>query len=246
MSTDRRVIRRQDDDVRRLAGRSKVHYGTVRRRPVNIVRCLQSGTTPTYRGVRKLEYRVVDDAAMAEDGETKFTEDFVIITVKRSVHQQALWGDGRSRMTLAHELAHGVLHYGDPLYREAGAAGATSLSKLRPEDSAEHQAKVYASSFLIHDTDVEELKSPEEVSLEFGVSYEAAKICFDRVHRERLRREEGAEQVRKANERFQAEMRDQKHEQRFSEKACPECQNVTLVPSGFGHLCHTCGFYEGE
>jgi Zn-dependent peptidase ImmA (M78 family) len=148
-------------------------------------------------------------------------------------------------MTLAHELAHGVLHYGEPLYRASGAAGATTISRLRPEDSAEHLAKVFASAFLIDDLAVEELGSPEDVSIEFGVSYEAAAICFDRVHREKHRREEGAERVRLANERFQADMRRQERSAvRFSERACPECENTTMAPVGFGLLCHACGFYE--
>jgi Zn-dependent peptidase ImmA (M78 family) len=147
-------------------------------------------------------------------------------------------------MTLAHELAHGVLHYGDPLYRASGASGATSISRLRPEDSAEHQAKVFASAFLIHDFAVEEMTSPEEVSVEFGVSYEAAKFCFERVHREKHRRDEGAERVRKTNERFQAHMNPPKSFMRYSERACPECGNSTMVASGFVFLCHTCGFHD--
>ena len=126
---------------------------------------------------------MLDDAEMAKDnGKTEFTPNSVIVPVKHSVDQSARWGDGRSRMTLAHELAHGVLHYGDPLFRSR-RVGRASISRLRPEDSAEHQAKVFASAFLIDDAVVEELVLPEEVSVEFCVSYEAAKICFERVHR---------------------------------------------------------------
>jgi Zn-dependent peptidase ImmA (M78 family) len=147
-------------------------------------------------------------------------------------------------MTLAHELAHGALHYGDPLYRTSGASGSTSLSRLRPEDSAEHQAKVFASAFLIDDAVVEELSSPEEVSVEFLVSFEAANICFERVQREKYRRDEGAKRVRLANERFQAAMRKPLPLVKFSERPCPECNNQTMVRSGFGLLCHTCGFHE--
>jgi hypothetical protein len=245
MSDDRRVVRRQDDEVRRLARQTKEDYGIQRLRPVNIIRCLESGSVLTCRGRKKLAYRVLDDTEMgADDGKTEFTPDVVIISVKRSVHQSALWGDGRSRMTLAHELGHAVLHYGDPLSRTLGAAGATSVSRRRPEDSAEHQAKVFAPAFLIDDAVVEEMSSPEEVSLAFGVSFEAATICFERVQREKYRRQEGAERVRLANERFQAEMRRQVPLVRYSERACPECRNKTMAPSGFGLLCHTCGFHE--
>jgi IrrE N-terminal-like domain len=247
MSDDRRVTRLQDDEVRRLTSRTKEEYGTLRRYPVNIVRCLESGTILTRRGRKKLVYRVCDDGEMGnDDGRTEFTPDSVIISVKRSVDRKARWGDGRSRMTLAHELAHGVLHFGDPLFRESGVSGATSISRLRPEDSAEHQAKVFASAFLIDDAFVEEMTSPEEVSVQFGVSYEAAAICFERVHREKRRRDEGAEYVRLANERFQAHMRRQEQQKQFcSERVCPECQtNMFRISSGL--LCFECGYSENS
>jgi hypothetical protein len=229
--------------VRRLAVQTKDDFGTLRRRPVNVVRCLESGEIRTYRGRQKLIYRALGDGEMgAADAKTEFTHNSVIVSVKQSVQQDAIWGDGRSRMTLAHELGHGVLHWGDPLYRSSAAAGATSISKLRPEDSAEHQAKVFASAFLIDDAVVEELRSPEEVSLEFLVSYEAAKLCFERVHREKHRREEGAERVRKANEAFQASMQKNSIFQfSYADQPCPSCKKETLIPMGMKFLCHTCG-----
>ncbi len=247
MSDDRRVTRLRDDEVRRLANRTKEDYGTLRRYPVNIVRCLESGTILTRWGRKKLVYRVCDDGEMGnDDGRTEFTLDSVIISVKRSVDQNARWGDGRSRMTLAHELAHGVLHFGDPLYRGSSASGATSISRLRPEDSAEHQAKVFASAFLIDDAFVEEMTSPEEVSVQFVVSCEAASICFERVHREKHRRVEGAERVRLANERFQAYMRRQERQKlSYSERVCPECQ-TNMLRISFGLLCFECGYSENS
>jgi len=122
------------------------------RHPLNIIRCLQSGKILTRRGRRKLVYRVVDDESMGNrDGKTEFTEEAVIISVKRSVHQKALWGDGRARMTLAYELGHGAMHYGTTLFRNSDAVGATDLSQTSASESAEHQAKVFASAFLIDD-----------------------------------------------------------------------------------------------
>ena len=105
----------------------------------------------------------------------------VVISVKRSVHEKAQFGDGRSRMTLAHELAHGVMHYGAAKFRMAGAAGATSFSKTNAYESAEHQAKVFASAFLVHDAQAVEFSSAETISEEFGISLEAARIVFERI-----------------------------------------------------------------
>ena len=202
---------------------------------------LQCGWIPTRFGRKKLTYRVVDDEEMGtQDGRTEFAKGEVIITVRKSVHEKATWGDGRSRMTLAHELAHGVLHYDVPMYRAYGAAGTTELSERNAAASAEHQAKVFASAFLIHDEFASTLRSVDDISAEFGVSLEAAGICFERL----TERTQAKEHVRQVNERFQTDMRPPAHQPSYSEEACRECRNTTLLPIPFGLLCLTCGYHE--
>ena len=63
-------------------------------------------------------------------------------------------------MTLAHELGHGVMHAAEGLVdnRVTGVGGTTELSKARASESAEHQAKVFASAFLIDDERALELE----------------------------------------------------------------------------------------
>src|SRR5271154_1797003 len=120
MSDDYSVPKRSNKEIRAEALSTKKFYGTEKRRPVNIIRCLQSGQILTRRGRRKLIYNIVDDDLMDNrDGKTEFTADAIIISVKRSVHQKALWGDGRARMTLAHELGHGVMHNGAAMFRSS-------------------------------------------------------------------------------------------------------------------------------
>jgi hypothetical protein len=211
MSEDRRVSRLSDVEVRNFARKARKFHGTDKRRPVNIVRCLKSEHVLTRCGVKKLIYQIVDDSEMSgKDARTDFTPEAIVISVKRSVDQEAAWGVGRARMTLSHELGHAVLHYGEPMFRGSGETGATRLSKIRPEESAEHQAKVFASAFLIEDEVAETLQSADEISTEFLVSLEAANICFSRLQREKRRRE-GSERVRKSNEAFQASMGKTEH-----------------------------------
>jgi hypothetical protein len=225
---------------------AKKFYATEKRRPVNIIRCLQSGEIPTRRGRKKLIYMPLDDELMGDqDGKTEMTSDAVTITVKRSVHQKALWGDGRSRMTLAHELGHGVMHYGATLFRNSDAVGSTELSRTSPSESAEHQAKVFASAFLIDDEVAASCSSPEEISTEFLVSLEAAEICFERLTEE-AEHARSAERVQLSNEDFQNKMRDaiggrSKQEFQHTGDFCTNCGNATLVPMGIKLLCHTCG-----
>jgi len=247
MSIDYRVPRRSDKEIRQEAISTKREFKTEHRRPVNIIRCLECGSIPTRKGRRNLAYNVVDDGKMGDDdGKTEFIENEVVISVKRSVHQKAVWGDGRARMTLAHELGHGVMHYGVPMFRGAGATGTTDLSHANAAESAEHQAKVFASGFLIDDTVAAKLSSPEEISTEFLVSLEAAKICFERLAEE-AEHAKSAERVRSSNEDFQIKMRDvtgrrsSQHEFHYTGDFCSMCGNATLMPMGIKLLCHTCG-----
>ncbi len=241
MSDDYRVAPLSDKEVRQLAQQTKVEYGTANRRPVNVIRCLESGSIQTKLGRRDLVYKVVDDHEMGDkDGRTEFTPTAVIITVKRSVHEKAKWGDGRSRMTLAHELAHGVLHYGGPMYRGSQSAGFTRLSRTNAAVSAEHQAKVFAAAFLIDDEAAATLSSAEEISIEFGVSFEAAQICFERLTEE-AGRAEAAERVRRSNELYQASMRKPRQQLKYNGDLCGSCGNATLIPMGVKALCHSCG-----
>jgi uncharacterized protein DUF955 len=241
MSEDYRVPKRSDNEIREEANQTKEAYGVVdHRRPVNIIRCLQSGWIPTRQGRRKLVYNVVDDEEMGgKDGRTEFTHDAVIISVKRSVHEKAGWGDGRSRMTLAHELAHGVMHYGATVFRSSSATGTTELSRGNAAGSAEHQAKVFASAFLIDDKVAEKLESAEEISAEFVVSLEAAEICLKRL-KEAADRSHSAERVRQSNEAFQARMRKPAQQLKYTGDFCQVCGNATMLQVGIRLICHTC------
>lgn len=110
-------------------------------------------------------------------------------------------------MTLAHELGHGVMHHGATLFGSSSAAGSTELSRTSPWESAEHQAKVFASAFLIDDKVAATLSSPDEISTEFLVSLEAAEICFERMIEE-AEHTRSAERVRLSNQGFHAKMHD--------------------------------------
>jgi hypothetical protein len=125
MSADKRVAARADAEVFRIAERSKADFGLSRRRLVNILRCLQSGSVLTLCGRKKLAFIVVDDSELADfDTKTEFSTGVVTITCKRSVRDHAEIGVGRDRMTLAHELAHAVLHHSVPMFGVVGAARA--------------------------------------------------------------------------------------------------------------------------
>src|ERR1700722_269364 len=109
MSVDKRVPARSDDEIRRIAERTKADFGLSRRRPVNILKCLESGSVLTLYGRKELVFSVVDDSELAEAyAKAEFSKGSVTITAQRSVRDRAKLGVSRDRMTLAHELGHAV------------------------------------------------------------------------------------------------------------------------------------------
>jgi len=244
VSEDRRVKGRSDREVRAIADQAKIDCGVGRLRPVNILRILRSGKIRTLYGPKILIFNIVDDAVLgAVDAKTEFEDGKIIITAKRRVCAQAEMGVGRDRMTLAHELGHGIMHYGEPLFRHREAIGATALSKLKAFESAEHQAKVFASAFLIHDAIAATLESALAIAIEFGVSLQAAELCFDRLAEKALRAR-SAERVRQISEETKATLRGKSSvgQPTYLGDICTSCRHATLIPISTKVLCDTCGF----
>jgi hypothetical protein len=245
---DRRVARRSNGECRDIANRTKSYYSVERLRPVNIGRVLRSGKVLTLRGEKALIYELVDDGALGlKEANTEQIDDHTIkITAKRTIDFLASCGDGRARMTLAHELGHAVMHAepGAVDHRAAGAAGTTTLSKINASESAEHQAKVFASAFLIHDKHAADLESPLEIATEFVVSLSAAEICFERLQEE-AERATAAQRVMKSNEEFQELMRKLAHPNRHLDVPCISCKRSTLILVGTKVFCETCR-YKGD
>ncbi|MDI3560403.1 ImmA/IrrE family metallo-endopeptidase [Bradyrhizobium sp. Arg816] len=241
---DRRVARRSNGECRCIAQNTKAYFGIKRTWPVYIGQVLRFGKVLTLRGEKPLEYRIVDDHVLGtKDARTEEIIGTIVVTVKRTIDSQACWGDDRPRMTLAHELGHAVMHAtpGTMDHRPAGATGTTSLSKLNASESAEHQAKVFASAFLVDDRRAAELTSPLEISTEFLVSLSAAEICYERIQIER-ERAEAAARVLKSNEAHQALMKRSDRRANYLQAICPSCKCQTLLPLATKVGCETCGY----
>jgi hypothetical protein len=97
------------------------------------------------------------------------------IVVRNSVYQLARKGNGRDRMTLAHELGHLVMHPGASKLRSESSRLA---SDLKPYESAEWQANKFASLFLMPSHIAREFVSPSQLAESCGVSHRAAQIRF--------------------------------------------------------------------
>lgn len=241
---DRKVTRRSNDECRRIARDTKAYFAIGRTWPVNIRRVLSAPKVLTVFGEKPFKYCVVDDQTLGlKDARTELIHGMVVITVKRAIDSLASFGEGRARMTLAHELGHAVMH-GTPGvidHRAAGAAGITAISKLNAAESAEHQAKVFASAFLIDDVRASELASPLDIATEFLVSLSAAEICHERIQAE-LERQVVAARVLEANKAFQEQASRNDKKSSYLAALCISCRCQTLLPLGIKVGCETCGY----
>jgi hypothetical protein len=123
LSDDKRVTDRSDAEVRRIAERAKAEYSASDQRPVDVLKILSSDSVPTIYGRKSLIFVVADDAELGKaDGKTEYSKGVVTVTVRQSIYDQAKQCVPRARMTLAHELAHAVMHHTAPFLRVVGAA----------------------------------------------------------------------------------------------------------------------------
>src|SRR5258705_5891419 len=108
---DRKVTRRSNDECRRIARDTKAYFGVGRTWPVNIRRVLSAERILTVYGEKPFKYRVVDNQILGlRDARTELVDGVVVITAKQTIDSLASFGEGRARMTLAHELGHAVMH----------------------------------------------------------------------------------------------------------------------------------------
>lgn len=127
--------------------------------------------------VPKYDYEIVEDSFFSKNihGDTDIIKR--CIRIKESVYNGAFKGNGRDRMTIAHEIAHFVMlcHYGFKLQRSFGEY------KRPAYRSPEWQAKCFAGEFMI-DNRLMANDSPQKIASACGVSMEAALYQYNKIH----------------------------------------------------------------
>jgi Zn-dependent peptidase ImmA (M78 family) len=103
------------------------------------------------------------------------------IVVRNSVYQAARKGDGRSRMTLAHELGHLVMHPGASKLRTDFPN--STAPQVMPFERAEWQANKFASLFLMPFHIIREFTSAAQIAECCQVSLQAAQIRYSQIKR---------------------------------------------------------------
>jgi len=101
------------------------------------------------------------------------------IVVRNSIYQMARKRDGRSRMTLAHELGHLVMHPGASKHRTDFPE--SNAKKARPYEFAEWQANKFASLFLMPLHIIREFAGAAQIAECCHVSLQAAQIRHSQI-----------------------------------------------------------------
>lgn len=128
----------------------------------------------------KFDYVVVEDYELPESVHaiSEFT-DRCIVKIKQSVYEGAALGNGRDRMTIAHEISHYFLVeiFGVVLAQTKGNR------QVKPYESPEWQAKCLAGELMMDKTLVGDL-SVYAMAMKCGVSEQAAAFQYKIFHRE--------------------------------------------------------------
>ncbi len=213
---------------------------------VDIVGLVTSGHVETVFGPKRLILELRPDRSMdGKDGFTSFSPRVVTITLRETVFSLAKEGEGRSRQTLAHELGHAVLHNGAPKARATGAVGSTP-SWIRPFESAEHQAKVFAAACLIDPRRAANALSAAALADACGVSLRSAEIAYEQYVSGPAEKAKSFARI----DQLVASLRNNgpANSRRTAAlgEPCPVCSERALTPFGNKHSCLNCGFTRDQ
>lgn len=244
MGDDYRVKPRSDHEVTSLAKLARQKFGLANVERVDVIECARSGTIHSVIGEKPLELKIASDHLMKGDhGRTSYDGRIVTIDIARSIRHNAFMGDGYARNTIAHELGHGVMHIE---YMTHGAAMARKSTKvltpgwIKPFESAEHQAKIFAAAFLINDEIAKSINTEDEISIAFGISRMSASIYL-KQRNEINNRELTSARVQKLAADFRASVVSKAATTiRFMNDCCSVCGQQTVFPVGHKYMCKTC------
>lgn len=179
MTDDFKVAPRSANDIHLAALAWRHTLGVPDDWAPNVVQLLESEIP---RLIPEFALVVRPDPEMG-DAEAYTEFDPPYIAVRGSVYALAQRDDGRSRMTFAHEIGHLVMHPGAVKLRSQNAQ---TISSIRIFESAEWQARKFASVFLMPDHIALQFSSAEQLAECCKVSLQAARIRFNET--EPLRR----------------------------------------------------------
>jgi hypothetical protein len=235
-----------DSEVRENAKRLRLFLGWADAERIDPIAMEQVREIWTVRGVKPFRLEIVADVDLPNDsGLTSYGAVGILVKIPRRIRHDAFMGDGYARYTIAHELGHATQHLDKLMQgaamprRRMGNATSNWIPKFK---SAEHQAMVFGGAFLINDVLARRLPSSEEISVQAGVSLQAARIYFEHVQEE-MARPASSERVGQMAEQVRAALTPKPAASvspQYLTELCTSCGQQKLFPVGHKFMCQAC------
>ena len=243
MANDYMVPRLSDEEICAIATKARRYFGVNASKFVDIVDIIQRDMSFTIKGEVKLSFKACPDKEMKNnDALTEFKENQFFVYSKATVNKRAEYGVGRDRFSLAHELGHAVLrHDKAPMARETGINALTPRPKAIPSDrSAERQANVFASAFMVDRIFSSNYESAEAIAIDFGVSIQCAEIRYAQIsflrNKPRL-----AQKFKELSSELRSVDAPQQRQYDPMLGQCTQCGAPKLLKLGVKFMCNGCG-----
>jgi IrrE N-terminal-like domain len=213
MARDHRVPIKSREAIARIA----MAWWTVackRGHSFNICEFVLGVLTQRFRSKSRLQIEFYDCGN--NDDPAYVTFEPLTLHIDRKIWRSAREGESYARYIVAHEIGHIVLH--DQFAAAFSDEEAAQLKYLQDEESGEWQANVFAGYLL----------APDHIVLKLQDADVIAGLCVitDELAAKRLTEARNGKAV--LNPTYEGEM-------------CCECGNFTMVRSGAGMKCDTCG-----
>lgn len=162
MDSQRRVAPLSRRQIEEIAGDVRANLGLSPEDRVSMTPLLEQ---VLYDYFDDYDFHVVEDRLMGRtEGLTAL--DRPVIKLKHSVYNDLQAGDGRARMTAAHEFGHLLLHCMTPTYY-------AFAEEYDPLTDPERQANLFAAAFLMPAEAFRQCRTANEATRKFGVSLSA-------------------------------------------------------------------------
>ncbi|MBZ9904670.1 ImmA/IrrE family metallo-endopeptidase [Mesorhizobium sp. BR115XR7A] len=129
--------------------------------------------------IKDYSFVVKSDKEMTTPAYTDYNP--VSIVVSESVYIAACEGDDRSRMTIAHELGHVLLHsdfFNSKFNMHRSEHSEKRIAQATGMHSSEYQAKRFAAYILAPQSISKKYSDPKKLASDAGISIAAARIAI--------------------------------------------------------------------
>lgn len=169
----------------KIANHYRKLLGVENAEQISIVELIEFELRKHYEGFRLV---VKDDKELTDPAYTDFDKNQIV--VKESIYVSAQQGDTYSRMVLAHELGHYLLHgkKGKVVMHKSKDGSYESIKGLNSTESTEDQADMFAMLFMVKPLIAFSLKdNAADLSRTCGVSINIANAAISAAKRDSLR-----------------------------------------------------------